>query len=70
MGFSDEKLRMDRFASNIKNEILKGLPETEIQWMMASSGRKLKNFPRVPGKDVCVAAVLIILRKGRIFLKG
>ena len=70
MGFSDEKLRMDRFASNIKNEILKGLPETEIQWMMASSDRMIKNFPRVPGKNVRLAAVLIILRKGRIFLKG
>ena len=70
MGFSEEKLRMDRFASNLKNEILKGLPGTEIQWMMASSRQMLKNFPRVPGKDVRVAAVLIILGKGRIFLKG
>ena len=61
MEYGNEKLRMDRFVSNLKNEILKGLPGTEIQWMMASSDRMIKNFPRVPGKNVRVAAVLILL---------
>ncbi len=52
---------MDDFATRLKNEIRKGLPGTEIQWMMASSDRMVKNFPRVPGKNVRVAAVLILL---------
>ena len=52
---------MDDFSTRLKNEILKGLPGTEIQWMMASSDRMIKNFPRVPGKNVRVAAVLILL---------
>ncbi len=52
---------MDDFSTRLKNEILKGLPGTEIQWMMASSDRMIKNFPRIPGKNVRVAAVLILL---------
>jgi 8-oxo-dGTP pyrophosphatase MutT (NUDIX family) len=52
---------MNKFASNLKTEILKGLPGTEIQWQMASSDRMLKNFPRVPGENARVAAVLILL---------
>jgi hypothetical protein len=52
---------MDDFTTRLKNEILKGLPGTEIQWMMASSDRMVKNFPRVPGKNARVAAVLILL---------
>jgi 8-oxo-dGTP pyrophosphatase MutT (NUDIX family) len=52
---------MDDFATRLKIEILKGLPGTEIQWQMASSDRMVKNFPRVPGKNARVAAVLILL---------
>lgn len=52
---------MDDFATRLKNEILKGLPGTEIQWQMASSDRMVRNFPRVPGKNAGVAAVLILL---------
>lgn len=52
---------MDDFFAKLKIEILKGLPGTEIQWQMASSDRLLKNFPRTPGMDARVAAVLIIL---------
>jgi 8-oxo-dGTP pyrophosphatase MutT (NUDIX family) len=52
---------MHDFSTRLKYEILKGLPGTEIQWMMASSDRMIKNFPRVPGKNVRVAAVLILL---------
>jgi 8-oxo-dGTP pyrophosphatase MutT (NUDIX family) len=52
---------MDDFANRLKNEILKGLPGTEIQWQMASSDLMVRNFPRVPGKNAGVAAVLILL---------
>jgi 8-oxo-dGTP pyrophosphatase MutT (NUDIX family) len=52
---------MKKFADLIKKEIHKGLPGTEIQWQMASSDRMLKDFPRTPGKDSRVAAVLILL---------
>jgi 8-oxo-dGTP pyrophosphatase MutT (NUDIX family) len=52
---------MDDFAIRLKNEILRGLPGTDVQWQMASSDRFVKNFPRFPGKDARVAAVLILL---------
>ena len=74
MGFGDEKLRMDRFASNFKIEIRKGLPGTEIQWQMASSNRMVKYFD-YEGTTIWGATamilheLLIILRRGGIFLK-
>jgi 8-oxo-dGTP pyrophosphatase MutT (NUDIX family) len=52
---------MDDFCLKLKNEIQKGLPGTDVQWQMASSDRFVKNFPRFPGKDARVAAVLILL---------
>ncbi len=52
---------MQSFADKLRNEILNGLPGTDVQWQMASSDRMLKNFPRSPGKDVRIAAVLILL---------
>jgi len=52
---------MNDFATNLKNEIRKGLPGTDIQWQMASSDRLLKKFPRSPGKDAQIAAVLTLL---------
>jgi 8-oxo-dGTP pyrophosphatase MutT (NUDIX family) len=52
---------MHKFAANLKNELSKGLPGTEVQWQMASSDRFVRDFPRVPGKDAHVAAVLILL---------
>ncbi len=52
---------MNKFADNLKNEILKGLPGTEVQWQMASSDRMVRNFPRTPGKDARSASVLILL---------
>jgi 8-oxo-dGTP pyrophosphatase MutT (NUDIX family) len=52
---------MNQFPEELKNEILKGLPGTEIQWQMASSDRMLRNFPRVPGKDARAASVLVLL---------
>jgi len=60
---------MEIFADLLKREIFNGLPGTEVQWEMASSDRMLKNFPRIPGKDVRVAAVLILLYpyKGSVY---
>jgi 8-oxo-dGTP pyrophosphatase MutT (NUDIX family) len=52
---------MKRFAELLKTEIHKGLPGTAVQWEMASSDRMIKNFPKTPGKDARVAAVLILL---------
>ena len=52
---------MNDFVSRLKTEILKGLPGTEIQWQMASSDRMVKNFPKVPGDDARIAAVLVLL---------
>jgi 8-oxo-dGTP pyrophosphatase MutT (NUDIX family) len=60
---------MHSFAASLQNEILKGLPGTDAQWQMASSDRFIKNFPRFPGKDARVAAVLILLypHKGTVW---
>ena len=60
---------MNDFVARLKTELQKGLPGTDIQWQMASSDRFVKNFPRVPGKDARVAAVLILLYpfKGSIY---
>ena len=52
---------MNKLADNLKNEILAGLPGTEVQWQMASSDRMVRNFPRAPGKDARAASVLILL---------
>jgi 8-oxo-dGTP pyrophosphatase MutT (NUDIX family) len=52
---------MERFHESLKNEILIGLPGTEVQWHMASSDRMARNFPRTPGKDARAASVLILL---------
>jgi hypothetical protein len=45
----------------LKTELLKPLPGTEVQWELASSDRRIRDFPRVPGPDARVAAVLILL---------
>lgn len=52
---------MHNFADRLKRALQNGLPGTETQWQMASSDRRLKDFPRVPGKDARIAAVLILL---------
>jgi 8-oxo-dGTP pyrophosphatase MutT (NUDIX family) len=52
---------MQRFAASLKKEILKGLPGTEVQWQMASSDRMIKNYPKSPGTDARISAVLILL---------
>jgi 8-oxo-dGTP pyrophosphatase MutT (NUDIX family) len=52
---------MSRFIELLKQELQKHLPGTEVQWQMASSDRMIRNFPRSPGNDARVAAVLILL---------
>jgi 8-oxo-dGTP pyrophosphatase MutT (NUDIX family) len=58
-----------KFIENLRNELQKGLPGTEVQWQMASSDRMVRNFPRTPGKDARAASVLILLYpfKGSVF---
>jgi len=60
---------MKSFVDLLKKEVQKGLPGTDVQWQMASSDRMLKNFPRIPGKDAIIAAVLVLLypNKGSIY---
>ena len=52
---------MNSLVELLKTELQKTLPGTDVQWEMASSDRMLKDFPRVPGDDARVAAVLILL---------
>jgi 8-oxo-dGTP pyrophosphatase MutT (NUDIX family) len=52
---------MLEFANNLKKELKKALPGTDVQWIMASSDRMVRDFPRIPGDDARVAAVLILL---------
>jgi len=52
---------MNKFSLRLKLELAKKLPGTEVQWELVSSDRMVRNFPRVPGPDAQVAAVLILL---------
>jgi 8-oxo-dGTP pyrophosphatase MutT (NUDIX family) len=56
------------FPEQLSRAIRNGLPGTDVQWMMASSDRFLKDFPRFPGPGAREAAVLILLwpQNGRI----
>jgi hypothetical protein len=49
------------FASSLEDAFKRGLPGTDVQWVMASSDRMRENFPRTPGADVREAGVLILL---------
>ncbi len=52
---------MCNFVHKLKEEILKGLPGTEVQWSLASSDRLIKGFPKHPREDSKEAAVMILL---------
>jgi 8-oxo-dGTP pyrophosphatase MutT (NUDIX family) len=52
---------MKSFPCKLKEEIRKGLPGTDVQWVMASSDRMIKGFPRFPKEDSKEAAVMILL---------
>jgi 8-oxo-dGTP pyrophosphatase MutT (NUDIX family) len=53
--------KLSGFPEQLSRAIHRGLPGTDIQWMMASSDRLLKDFPTVPGPGTREAAVLILL---------
>jgi 8-oxo-dGTP pyrophosphatase MutT (NUDIX family) len=52
---------MLEFVEKLRNGLQKGLPGTDIQWIMASSDRMVRDFPRVAGDDARIAAILILL---------
>jgi len=52
---------MKNFAEKLNIEIAKGLTGTDVQWIMASSDRMIKGFPRLPREDSRAAAVMILL---------
>lgn len=52
---------MNKFPDLLRAEIQRGLPGTDVQWIMASSDRMIRNFPRSPGPDAIPASVLILL---------
>ncbi len=52
---------MKDFADKLGSEILKGLPGRDVQWELASSDRRLRDFPGLPDKDARDAAVMILL---------
>jgi 8-oxo-dGTP pyrophosphatase MutT (NUDIX family) len=52
---------MKEFANELKIEIQKGLPGTEVQWALASYDRLSGKFPGMPGEDTRSAAVMILL---------
>jgi 8-oxo-dGTP pyrophosphatase MutT (NUDIX family) len=48
------------FPEQLTRAIRNGLPGTDVQWMMASSDRLIKDFPTIPGPDAREAAVLML----------
>jgi len=52
---------MKNFVEKLSIEIAKGLPGPEVQWVMASSDRMIKGFPRFPKEDSISAAIMILL---------
>ena len=49
------------FIEKIKKELSRTLPGENVQWEMASSDRRFKDFPRVRQIDTTDAAVLVLL---------
>jgi 8-oxo-dGTP pyrophosphatase MutT (NUDIX family) len=52
---------MNNFPEILREEILKGLPGTEVQLRMAPPDMHLMNFPKAPGPQTRIAAVLVLL---------
>jgi len=50
-----------QFTVKLKAALRGDLPGTDVQWELASSDRKIKNFPRSKRKDSQLAAVLILI---------
>ena len=51
----------NEFPGLLEKAIQNGLPGTEVQWEMASSDRRIKDFPRKKKPGSKLAAVLILL---------
>jgi 8-oxo-dGTP pyrophosphatase MutT (NUDIX family) len=49
------------FTFRLENAFKKGLPGTDVQWVMASPDRMRDNFPKIAGPDAREAGVLIML---------
>lgn len=49
------------FFKHLAAALKKELPGTDVQWVMASATRLLKDFPQVPGPGTREAAVMILL---------
>jgi 8-oxo-dGTP pyrophosphatase MutT (NUDIX family) len=60
---------MMQYPDLLKQELLKELPGTDVQWEMASSDRMIRHFPGTPGRDARAASVLILLYplKGSVY---
>lgn len=52
---------MQSFPDILAKALSGGLPGTDVQWEMASSDRRITNYPRIPGDNARQAAVLILL---------
>jgi len=60
---------LDRFPDILVNALSGELPGMDVQWEMASSDRRIRNYPRIPGANARKAAVMILLYRenGDIF---
>ena len=54
-------MSIEQLATYIRKALNSELPGTEVQWEMASSDRRVVNFPRKRRADSSLAAVLILL---------
>lgn len=52
---------MLEFTDSLKIALSRGLPGIDVQWMMASSGKRTGDFPHAHAPDAREAAVLILL---------
>ncbi len=55
------RVQLKRFPDILANALSDELPGTDVQWEMASSDRKMSNYPRVAGDNARKAAVMILL---------
>jgi 8-oxo-dGTP pyrophosphatase MutT (NUDIX family) len=54
-------MNINSLSGQIESALREELPGTDVQWEMASSDRKISNFPRKKRDDTKLAAVLIVL---------
>ncbi len=54
-------MELNSVVSFLKNALKQKLPGTDVQWEMASSDRRMLDYPRVKRDDSRLAAVMILL---------